>query len=107
MARLEVFRPSGRFDEAEARRLVDAVARCGPDAVVRVDLGGADDIQDHELALLAQGLAGCGRAVTLHGLTRHHLLVLRYLGYGPASTRSLVPPATAAAALAGAPEAVG
>lgn len=95
---IQLVRPVGRFDEASAEQVVAEVARCAPGVAIRVDLGAASDVQDHELALLAHGLAACGRTVTLHGLTLHHLRVLRYLGYGPGSARALVPPERGTAA---------
>jgi hypothetical protein len=75
-----LFRPVCAFDEESAHALLAAVAELEQDAAVEIDLSGAWDIQDHELAILAAGLAGCGRAVALRGISLHHARVLRYLG---------------------------
>lgn len=77
---LPIHRATGVFDEAAARALVAAVARGDRAVAAVVDLSAATDVQDHELAILGEGLAGCGRPVVLRGLSLHHLRVLRYLG---------------------------
>jgi anti-anti-sigma regulatory factor len=75
-----VLRPRGEFTEADAHALVAAAERLDRGAAVVVDLGAATDVQDHELAILAHGLARCGVRAELRGVSRHHARVLRYLG---------------------------
>ncbi|BDG02148.1 hypothetical protein [Anaeromyxobacter oryzae] len=83
---VQVFRPAGAFEVSTAVAIVRAVERLAPDVAVAVDLSVAFDVQDHELAILAYGLAATGRRIELSGLSRHHVRVLRYLGLDFART---------------------
>lgn len=71
---------SGVFDDEEARRLAEVVARVAPWERVRVHFHHVQLFHDHVVAILARELtAPYGRNIELIGLTRHLDRMLRYL----------------------------
>jgi hypothetical protein len=72
-------RLTGSFDLPAARQLCDALIGAGRETFV-VDLSHAAEIHDDALALLARALSLVGKRVSMRGLNRHHVKVLRYLG---------------------------
>ena len=76
-------RVSGAFDDAMAAWVVSEIARAGKDRVL-VDLRGARELHDRAIAKLARPL---GPRVSVIGLSRHHVQLMRYLtsARGPAS----------------------
>ncbi len=75
-----LIRLSGAFDGVAARRLEALLARAEPGLRLRVDLTKVREFHDFGIAVLAQALARCKAHVTLLGLGRHQVRVLRYFG---------------------------
>ena len=75
-----LIRLSGAFDGLGARRLEVLLAAAEPGACLRVDLTQIREFHDFGIAVLAQALTRCKAKVTLLGLRRHQIRVLRYFG---------------------------
>ena len=75
-----LIRMSGTFDGLRARRLEAMLARAEPGASLRVDLTQIREFHDFGIAVLAQALTRSKAQVTLLGLRRHQIRVLRYFG---------------------------
>ena len=71
---------SGAFDGIRARRLEALLAGAAPGARVRVDLTQVREFHDFGVAVLAQAMTRCKAHVTLLGLRRHQIRMLRYFG---------------------------
>jgi len=75
-----VIRLEGTFDLPAARRVADAVAAARTDEELEVDLTAIREFHDFGVAVLAQALAKGRAKVSVRGLRRHHVRLLRYLG---------------------------
>lgn len=75
-----LIRLSGAFDGLGARRLEVLLAAAKPGACLRIDLTQIREFHDFGIAVLAQALTRCKAKVTLLGLRRHQIRVLRYFG---------------------------
>lgn len=69
------------FDDAEARRVVQLPSADGPDVEVEIDFAAVEAFEDRVSSPLASALAGRPGIVTLRGLGRHQVRLLRYLGF--------------------------
>lgn len=74
----KVIQLEGVLDVPAAQRLVDALSAAG-EGEVRIDLRQVREFHDFGVALLARMLAE-RHGVSVVGLRRHHLRLLRYLG---------------------------
>ena len=81
----------GVFDHRAVDRIAEALACVHRGGVLRIDLSGVQDFQDHAIAHLAQMLASSGASVRiiLHGLGRHQVRILRYLGIDLAALEAI------------------
>ncbi len=77
-AEAKVIRMEGVLDVLAARRLARELADAGEGEVL-VDLTHVRELHDFGVALLARELAGRER-ISITGLGRHHVRLLRYLG---------------------------
>ncbi|HET7824137.1 MAG TPA: STAS domain-containing protein [Anaeromyxobacter sp.] len=87
----KVIRVDGVFDVSAAQRLARELADAG-DAEVRIDLTRVREFHDFGIALLARELSGRVR-ITVSGLRRHHIRLLRYLGIEAAAPAEPAEPA--------------
>jgi len=77
---LRVIRIEGTFDLPAARRVAEALVSARGDEAVEVDLTRVREFHDFGVAVLAQALAAGRARVSVRGLQRHHVRLLRYLG---------------------------
>lgn len=73
------FRLTGTFDLPAARQLCDALIGAGRERLV-VDVSHTSELHDDALALLSRAMCLLGTRVSMRGLNKHHVRVLRYLG---------------------------
>lgn len=75
-----VIRLEGVLDGFVARRVEAVLMRAAAGARFHVDLTQVREFHDFGIAVLGQALARCPARVTLRGLRRHQVPVLRYFG---------------------------
>jgi len=76
-------RLEGTFDELSAARLAELMQVAPQGARLAVDLSRVREFQGRGLALLAKALGALVRPVDVHGLGRHQVRLLKYVGVGP------------------------
>jgi anti-anti-sigma regulatory factor len=79
-SRARLIRIEGTFDLPAARQVAEALVAARADETVEVDLTGVREFHDFGVAVLAQALAAGRARVSVRGLRRHHVRLLRYLG---------------------------
>src|SRR5690349_2759541 len=75
-----VIHVTGAFDGIRARRLEAVLAGATPGACLCIDLSQVREFHDFGVAVLAQAMMRCKAHVTLLGLRRHQIRMLRYFG---------------------------
>jgi anti-anti-sigma regulatory factor len=73
-------RLEGTLDGIAARRLEALLERAEPGARFHIDLTQVREFQDFGIAVLGRALTRSRAHVTLRGLRRHQICVLRYFG---------------------------
>ena len=73
-------RLDGALDGVAARRLEALLERAEPGARFHIDLTQVREFHDFGIAVLGRALARSRAHVTLRGLRRHQICVLRYFG---------------------------
>lgn len=76
-----LLRMEGTFDVPAAWRVRDQVAKAPKSARVIVDFSRVPHCHEFALAVLFTALATLQRGVEMRGLSKHHLTLLRYLGF--------------------------
>jgi anti-anti-sigma regulatory factor len=74
----------GFLDGIVARRVEAKLLRAEAGARIRVDLTQVREFHDFGIAVLGQALARCRARVTLRGLRKQQVPVVRYFGVEPA-----------------------
>jgi anti-anti-sigma regulatory factor len=80
LAESSVHRLEGVFDGLAARSLQALLERASPHVGVLIDLTQVREFHDFGVAVLGEAIAHTQARVTLRGLRRHHISVLRYFG---------------------------
>jgi anti-anti-sigma regulatory factor len=78
------------LDGLTARRVEAALALARPGDRLLVDLTQVREFHDFGIAVLGQALARCEARVTLRGLRRHQIRVLRYFGVETAPLEAML-----------------
>jgi hypothetical protein len=86
--RTSIIRLEGEFDLPAARMLEHSLRGVAPGNRVRIDFSRVRRLHDFGIATLAKALqAVAADAVTLQGLSTHHVRLLRYFGVDAAVFR--------------------
>jgi hypothetical protein len=81
------------FDMAAAERVRQLVGTADDSAELQVDLTRVRDFEDRAIAILGDALVGARGPVSVRGLGRHQVRMLRYLGV-PSGVIAPLPPET-------------